>query len=108
MKIRLAMAALLGAAAIGVGFTACGGGSFVGPPQGSTFGGRVNPLIGASPFTFEPEVEQVTGFAVDHFFINCGADTNESFTGGNIPIADGINALADAEYEQFVCGNCTA
>jgi|GEM_PF-2679738 len=113
MKGLASLALIAGATALPLLISACGGGSstlgldgkFVGPPQGSASGNRgLDPLVGATPFTFAPEDRSLTGFAVDHWFMDPGRDSNDGFA-GNLPVADGIDALRDALFTAFVTGN---
>lgn len=117
MKIRAKVVSLVGSAALTLSLVACadGGvnglgrfdGNFAGPPQGSTSSrSGLEPLVGASPFTFVPENKLITGFAVDHWYVAGGWDTNDGFN-SNIPFADLLDALSDGRFEQFICGgNC--
>ena len=94
------------AALVGLFAAGCGDGAFVGPPggsSGSTRGGQ-EPLLGATMFSFYPEIEQKTGFAVDQWFLSPGQDSNDTYT-ANLPQGDGIDALKDADFEEFVSGN---
>lgn len=113
MKVLARLALLACAAALPLLTGACSSdsstlgldGKFVGPPQGSASGNRgLDPLIGATPFSFAPEDRQLTGFAVDHWFLDPGRDSNDGIN-GNLPIGDGIDALRDALFTAFVTGN---
>lgn len=113
MKGLASLALIAGAAALPMLISACSSGNstlgldgkFVGPPQGSASGNRgLDPLVGATPFTFAPEDRSTTGYAVDHWFMDPGRDSNDGFA-GNLPIADAIDALKDAIFTAFVTGN---
>lgn len=100
---------LFGVAALSVALVGCGNASFAGPPQGSNTSGRgLEPLLGATPFTFAPEVKEVTGFAVDQWFINPGSDSNDQFLGQLVAWADGIDALKNGGFRRFVTTNASA
>jgi len=94
---------MLGLCALGLGMSACGNASFAGPPQGSSSSGRgLEPLVGATPFSFAPEMKEKTGFVVDHWFLNPGSDSNDSFLGQPVAWADGLDSLKDAGFRRFV------
>ncbi len=77
-------------------------GSFVGPPHGSALATPgATPLIGATPFTFGPEMELETGFVVDHWFLDPGFDTNNFVNNDPFRLGDGIDALQNAGFEAF-------
>lgn len=109
MSRFLVISLLTGACATGLAMVGCDrsgyvglDGAFVGPPQGSASGNTgLDPLIGATPFTFAPEIRNITGFTVDHWFMDPGRDSDD---GPNLqlPIADGINTLSQAGFDAFV------
>jgi hypothetical protein len=100
------MLSLIGAAALGLALAGCNNASFAGPPQGSSLSGRgLEPLVGATPFTFEPEMRVVTGFSVDHWFVHAGTDSNDGFNQQPVAWCDGLDALKDAGFKHFITNN---
>lgn len=92
---------LTGVAAAAIGVAACEG-SFAGPPQGSgTLQNGVEPLIGANPFTFEPEMRSMTGFYVDHWFLDPSNDSDDVYARRAV-LSDVVNTLSDLGFERFV------
>ncbi len=103
MNSRVKSIAAIGVAALCFSLTGCNNASFAGPPQGSGTSSRgLEPLVGANMFTFAPEMEIVTGFAVDHWFIHPDSDSNDVFAGSPVAWGDAIDALKMAGFGAFV------
>lgn len=82
----------------------CGEGKFAGPPGGSSTGAiGVDPLFGATVFTFAPENPQITGFHVDYWYIDPGRDSDDG-PGGVIGAwyADTIQSLRTAGFSGWI------
>jgi hypothetical protein len=103
MNLSIKSIAALGIAALSIGLVGCNNASFAGPPQGSGTSSRgLEPLVGATMFTFAPEMKQVTGFAVDHWYIHPDSDSDDTFNGNPVAWGDGIDALKMATFGAFV------
>lgn len=79
-------------------------GKFAGPPGGSSTGSvGVDPLFGATPFTFAPENPLITGFYDDFWFIDPGRDSDDG-PGGvqGVWYADTIQAMQTAGFPGWI------
>ncbi len=97
----------MGASALHV--TGCGEGKFAGPPGGSSTGQvGVDPLFGATVFTFAPENPSITGFYDDYWYIDPGRDSDDAASGAaGAWYADTIQALQTAGFSSWIVGGTT-
>lgn len=96
--------ALLGAlSATATMGTGCDG-KFVGPPGGSVTGSPgLEPLIGATPFTFNVENPIITGFYTDVWYIDPGRESDDGPGGVIGPwFADTVQALKAAGFSGWI------
>lgn len=108
-KLVPAILMSMGLGSLALGSSGCGDGKFAGPPGGSATGQvGVDPLFGATVFTFAPENPAVTGFHDDYWYIDPGRDSDDAASGAaGAWYADTIQALQTAGFNSWIVGGTT-
>jgi hypothetical protein len=104
-KLVPAILMSMGLGALALTNAGCGNGKFAGPPGGSSSGQvGVDPLFGATVFTFAPENPGVTGFHDDFWYIDPGRDSDDQASGQSTYYADTIQSLQTAGFPGWIIG----